>query len=117
MKALRILIAEDEAVIALLLEEVLVAMGHQICANVSTAQEAVEAAARSTPDLLVIDAGLGEGSGIEAVATISAVQPVAHIFMTGNVAAVRAACPHALILAKPFHEADLVAAIEQAFPD
>jgi|JI10StandDraft_1071094.scaffolds.fasta_scaffold1669424_1 CheY-like chemotaxis protein len=114
MRPLRILIAEDEAVIALLLEEVLSAMGHEVCANLTTAEDAVAAAAEHEPDLLIIDAGLGDGSGIDAAAQIHAARPVAHIFMTGNVAAVRSQCPHALILEKPFHEADLQSAIERA---
>lgn len=114
MPPLRILIAEDEAVIALLMEELLSAMGHSVCANLSTAQDAVAAAAAHAPDLLIIDAGLGEGSGIEAVAQIHAERPVAHIFMTGNVAAVRRQCPQAVILEKPFHEADLEDAIKRA---
>lgn len=114
MPPLRILIAEDEAVIALLLEEVLSAMGHEVCANLATAEAAIAAAAQMAPDLLIIDAGLGEGSGIDAVAQIQASRPVAHIFMTGNVAAVRRQCPLAVILEKPFHEADLERAIQQA---
>jgi len=114
MTRLRILIAEDEAIIAMLLGEVLQALGHDICASVATEEDAVATAATEQPDLIIIDAGLGAGSGMAAIAQINAVRPTPHIFITGNTASVRAAQPNAIILEKPFYEACLVNAIEQA---
>ncbi len=114
MKSLRILIAEDEAIIAMLLGEVLSALGHNICATVVTEDEAVAAALAHVPDLIIIDAGLREGSGIAAMTTINAEHFTPHLFITGNAARVRALQPKAVVLEKPFHEAALVAAIERA---
>jgi two-component system, response regulator PdtaR len=114
MLPLRILIAEDEAVIALLLNDVLTGLGHSVCAHTTTVQDTVEAAALHRPDLLLIDVGLGNQSGIDAIALITAVQPVRHIYMSGNAHAVRQKCPGAVILEKPFHEADLSEAIRRA---
>lgn len=88
MRALSILIAEDEAIIAMLLGEVLTGLGHTICASVATAGEAVTAAREHHPDLIIVDAGLRESSGVDAMETILAEGDVPHIFMSGNKAGV-----------------------------
>ena len=49
MKALRVLVIEDDALIAMLLAELLAGMGHDVCATAATEAEAVIAAARSKP--------------------------------------------------------------------
>ncbi len=116
MAPLRILIAEDEAVIAMLLGEVLTGLGHNICASVATADEAVAAAREHHPDLIIIDAGLRDSSGVDAMAAILAVGMVPHIFMSGDKAAVLAQRPGALVMEKPFDEDALVAAIDRAIP-
>jgi CheY-like chemotaxis protein len=111
MTPLSILIAEDEAVIAMLLDEVLTGLGHSVCANVSTADEAVDAARRHHPDLILIDAGLRDSSGVDAMAIILAAGPVSHIYMSGDKAAVLRQQPGALVIEKPFDEDALVAAM------
>jgi response regulator RpfG family c-di-GMP phosphodiesterase len=68
MKNLRVLIIEDDGLIALLLENVLEGMGHQVCATASTETAAVDAAHRYLPDLVIADAHLRSGSGVSAVA-------------------------------------------------
>lgn len=114
MTPLSILIAEDEAVIAMLLGEVLINLGHRICASVATADEAVAAALAHNPDLIIIDAGLRDSSGVDAIAEITASASVAHIFISGNKSAVLAQRPHALVIEKPFDEDTLIAAIAMA---
>jgi len=112
--SLSILIAEDEAVIAMLLGEVLVSLGHSICASVATADEAVVAALAHNPDLIIIDAGLRDSSGMDAIAEITKTAPVAHIFISGNKAAVLAKRPTALVIEKPFDEEMLIATMDIA---
>ena len=70
MKSLRVLVIEDDALIAMLLSELLAGMGHAVCATAATESEAVTAAARYRPDLMIVDAGLGQGSGVSAVEEI-----------------------------------------------
>jgi two-component system, response regulator PdtaR len=70
IKALRVLIIEDDALIAMLLAELLAGMGHDVCASAATEAEAVIAATRYGPDLMIVDAGLGRGSGVSAVEEI-----------------------------------------------
>lgn len=111
MSALSILVVEDEAIIGMLLSEVLTDMGHQVCAVVAAEDEAVAAAELHHPDLLIVDAGLAVGSGVAAVDTILASRFVPHVFTTGNALKVRLQKPDAVILEKPFHEAELAEAI------
>jgi DNA-binding response OmpR family regulator len=108
---LRILIAEDNALIGMLLEQMLTAFGHDVCAVETTEKATVASAARHRPDLVIVDVGLRLGSGINAVQTILRSHFVAHIFVTGDRAAVQTHMPDAVILEKPFNEAKLERAI------
>ncbi len=58
MTALRVLVVEDEAIIAMLFADLLVAMGHEVCAIEATEAGAVAAAVRCRPDLMIVDAHL-----------------------------------------------------------
>ena len=81
--ALTLLICEDEAIIALALEQALEAMGHQICAIVATAEEAVAAACRYRPDAVMMDIMLrGPRDGIEAAREILVRFGIRSLFMT-----------------------------------
>src|SRR3954454_11694704 len=84
MKALRVLVIEDDALIAMLLTEMLAGMGHDVCATAATEAEAVIAATRYGPDLMIVDAGLGRGSGVSAVEEILRAGPLAHVFISGD---------------------------------
>lgn len=111
---LRILIVEDEAIIAMLLKETVEGWGHVVCAIAKTEADAVDAAIRDQPDLIIADAGLKVGSGILAMETISKTHSIPHVFVTGNVRKVRALRPDAVVLEKPFFTHDLVDAIDRA---
>jgi two-component system, response regulator PdtaR len=114
MTALRILVVEDESTIAMLLAEVLVGMGHEVCAIAATETEAVAAAARSRPDLMIVDARLGDGSGVSAVEEILRAGFIPHVFVTAEASRVQALRPSAVVIQKPFREADLARAIQRA---
>ena len=114
MPQLSILIIEDEAIIGMLLSEVLVGLGHSVIGVVGTESAAVTLAAEYQPDLLIVDAGLTKGNGISAVDHIIADRYVPHFFTTGNALKVRLMKPDAIILEKPFHEAEIVNAIALA---
>ena len=111
---LQILIVEDDAVVARLYGEVLEGMGHEVCAIVGDEAQAVAAALRHKPDLMLVDQRLAAGSGVGAVAEILATLFIPHIFVCGNPAPVRLLRPDAVVLRKPFHEVELAAAIELA---
>jgi CheY-like chemotaxis protein len=114
MKALRVLVIEDDALIAMLLAELLAGMGHDVCATAATEAEAVAAAACHRPDLMIVDAGLGQGSGVSAVEEILRARPVAHVFISGDAGRVHARKPDAIVVRKPFREAELARAIDTA---
>ncbi|MFO1018053.1 MAG: response regulator [Hyphomonadaceae bacterium] len=79
----RILIIEDEAVIAMDLSDLVTAAGHNVCAVETTASGAVAAAKRELPDLVLADIQLADGSsGIDAVKEILASFEVPVIFIT-----------------------------------
>src|SRR2546423_15643612 len=84
MKALRVLVIEDDALIAMLLAELLACMGHDVCATAATEAEAVSAAARSRPDLMIVDAGLGRGNGVVAGADIIRAGPFLTVVIDGH---------------------------------
>ena len=70
MKALRTLVVEDDAIIGRLLAEALEGLGHTVCAVESNLAKAVAAASHWRPDLMIVDVGLGEASGVLAVKEI-----------------------------------------------
>ena len=112
--SMRVLVVEDDALIGELLSEMLVGLGYDVCAVAATESQAVAEAALTRPDLLIVDANLGDGSGIDAVKTISAAGPVAHVFTSGDAGKVRHLMPGSVVVQKPFDEAGLTDAIARA---
>ena len=88
MKALRILLVEDDVMIGALLADVLKNMGHDVCAIEVTQEAAVTAASHYRPELVITDVRLGDGSGISAIDEILRIRFVPHLFMTGNISKV-----------------------------
>jgi two-component system, response regulator PdtaR len=114
MTALRVLIVEDEAIVAMLFADLLVAMGHEVCAIEATEAGAVAAAVRCRPDLMIVDAHLMDGSGASAVAAILRAGFVPHVFVSGDPLTDQPLALGSVALQKPFREADLVRAIGSA---
>lgn len=112
--SLRILVVEDNVIIAMLLETMLADMGHEVCAIEGAETGAVAAAARYLPDLLIVDAGLSEGNGVSAVDRILRDGFVPHIFVSGYGLMPEMVDPRAVRLSKPYNERDLIAAIHRA---
>lgn len=115
MKPLRILVVEDNALLALVLEELLVGMGHQVCATASTEVTAVNAADQQKPDLMIVDVGLRQGSGISAVDQICRLRPTPYFFLSGDAGRIRATKPDAIVLQKPFRLDDLAKTMDRAW--
>jgi CheY-like chemotaxis protein len=114
MKALRVLVVEDDAMIAMLFAEVLAGMGHDVCAIEATEADAVATAVRCRPDLMIVDVRLGDGSGVSAVEEILRTGPVPHVFVSGDTSRVQTLRPGAVVIQKPFRESDLARAIQRA---
>jgi two-component system, response regulator PdtaR len=111
-KPLRIVIAEDEVIVGVLLAEMLEGLGHSVCAIEATELGLVMAATRFRPDLMIVDVRLGSGNGVAAVEHVLQIDFIPHVFISGAAVQVREA--GAVVLQKPFWEADIVDAMERA---
>jgi two-component system, response regulator PdtaR len=114
MNGLRILVVEDDAVIGMMLAEMLEDMGHDVCSIEATEADAVTAADRCRPDLMIVDVMLKDGNGVSAVAKILRVGPVPHLFVGADLRRLKALRPSAVAIQKPYREADLTQAIQLA---
>jgi CheY-like chemotaxis protein len=110
MTALKVLVVEDDAMIGMLLAEMLGEMGYDVCAVATTEDDAVADATRCRPGLMIVDEHLLEGSGLSAVNRILRTGPVPCVFISG--APVYPKRPGTTVLQKPFLEADLIRAIQ-----
>lgn len=117
--ATSVIVVEDEPLIAANIQDLLEQMGHTVLTTVSDGREAVAAAGRLHPDLVLMDIGLeGEMDGIEAAATLYEQLGIPVVFLTGSGDAAtinRAARARPFgYLIKPFSEAELRGALEVA---
>ena len=109
-----ILIVEDEALVALMMEEILTGAGYRVCGIAESPPAARRLAAKHAPSHAVIDVRLARGGdGIALAAALAASSTIGILFATGNPGEVRqrAAAGHGC-LAKPFEPDCLIAAIQ-----
>jgi PAS domain S-box-containing protein len=80
-----ILIVEDEAVSAAMIEHQLVKLGYGIAGIAGSGEEAITLAERCRPDLVLMDIGLeGEMDGMQAATIIRRRFEIPVIYLTGN---------------------------------
>jgi CheY-like chemotaxis protein len=97
-----VLIIEDEALIALDLQEMLSTVGATTFDFAETEREAVDAARAHRPDIIMSDVMLREGTGPKAVAAIQGeMGPLPVIFITATPESCTACDPPAIVLGKP----------------
>jgi AmiR/NasT family two-component response regulator len=111
---LKVLIAEDDLLIASLAEEIIVEAGYEVCGVARTVAGAVELARKHKPDLAVIDLRLAErGCGSEIAAQLSDLPRLGVLYTSGDMlhAMLTTAGLHASI-AKPYRSSDLVRGLE-----
>jgi DNA-binding NtrC family response regulator len=118
-KSARILVVEDEAVVALDVEDRLRRLGHQVVGTADSSASALALAAEMRPDLVLMDIALRDGGdGIAAAERLRAELAVPVVFVTAFADAdtlerAKRVSPHGYIV-KPFDERDLRATIEIA---
>lgn len=120
-RPLRLVIVEDEAIIALALQQALKSLGHHVCAVAATAPSAVTAAAEHRPDLILMDIKLqGEEDGICAALAIWSRYRIRSLFMSAFDTAsthLRALAAQPVgFLAKPYRLDDLRRTLETLTP-
>ena len=80
----KIMIVEDEIIIAVSLRRKLVNAGYKVCELVDTGEKAIEGMKEEEPDIILMDILLkGVMNGIEAAREIRAIRNIPIIFMTG----------------------------------
>jgi len=107
---LKILIVEDDLMIADMAEEILVDAGYEVCGIARTVDEGVSLARRHKPDLALIDLRLADGGlGTSMAAQLVPFGDLCILYATGNMAQVvlTAADGHACI-SKPYRSLDLL---------
>ena len=115
----KILIVEDENIVAIDLQKRLMNLGYDIVGVVSTGEEAIKKAIATSPDLILMDVRLkGEMDGIEAASALRFQQGIAVVYLSvyaDNDTLKRASKtePFGYIL-KPFEERELHTTIEMA---
>lgn len=115
MESLRILIADDETLITMSLSTMLQNMGHQVVGRVRSGEDAVEAARKVSPDLILMDIRMGDMDGIEASRRILSERSVPIIILTafsnGDLIERADAVGVSGYIVKPVTENDLLPAI------
>jgi len=113
----RVLVIEDEAVIAMDIVVTVRSAGHTVVGVADTEAKAVALSEEFRPDLILADVQLKDGdSGIEAVEKIMQISEVPVIFVTGFPEAFLTGdkVEPAFLLTKPFDPEALTATISQA---
>ena len=119
MKKARLLIVEDEAIVAEDLEMAITDIGYEVVGRAVSADEAVKKAVELKPDLILMDIVLkGKKTGIDASDEIKAKMDMPIIFLTAYtditlIDEAKSTEPYAYLV-KPFQERQLLAAIEMA---
>jgi two-component system cell cycle sensor histidine kinase/response regulator CckA len=119
VRAARLLVVEDERIVARSLGKQLTALGYEVIASVPSGQEAIKQAGQLRPDLVLMDINLeGPMDGVEAAATIRKqfLLPVVYLTAYSNKEILERAKitePFGYIL-KPYEERELHVVIETA---
>jgi two-component system, response regulator PdtaR len=114
----RVVVAEDEAIIRLDLVETLRAEGYDVVADTGRGDEAVDLVAAHTPDIALLDVKMPGLDGIDATRVIAEHKTTAVVLLTAfsqRDLIDRASDAGAMAyLVKPYQAADLVPALETA---
>ena len=117
-RRLRVVIAEDEALIRLDLREMLIDEGYEVVGEASDGERAVSLASELTPDLVICDIKMPKMDGITAAAQITEQRIAPVVMLTAFsqrdlIERARDAGAMAYLV-KPFDKRDLLPAIEMA---
>lgn len=115
---MRVLIAEDEALIRMDLREMLEEDGHQVVGEAGDGETAVEMARELAPDIIFMDIEMPVMSGLDAACVLATEQvaPVVMVTAFSQSSYVDRACDAGAMgyLVKPFSKADIMPAMQIA---
>lgn len=119
MEKKRILLVEDEAIVAMTIEDSLANMGYEVVGTVDNGLSAIELAEKESPDLIIMDIRInGDIDGIEAAGRINVNMDIPVIFLTAHsdektLSRALEVKPYSYLI-KPFREKELYSNIETA---
>ena len=107
----RVLLVEDESVVAMLLEDMLAEFGYEVVGPVARLDKAMEMAQREALDLAILDVNLN-GKEVYPAAAALAARGIPFVFVTGyGKSSVRAPYGDRPTLQKPFLRSEMYAAL------
>jgi AmiR/NasT family two-component response regulator len=116
--AVRVVIAEDEAVIRLDLKEILEEEGYEVVGETGRGDEAVELVRQTSPDLAILDIRMPGMDGLAAAREIAGERRAAVLILTAfsqrNLIEEARDAGALAYLVKPFQTSELIPAIEVA---
>ncbi len=112
-EAKRILVVEDEALVAMLVEDALADAGYDVLGPATTVSEALALLGRERPDAVVLDLNLA-GESSTPVADTLAQRGIPYVIATGyGASALPPGHERAAVLAKPYDPTELAAVLER----
>ena len=112
----RVIIAEDEAIVRLDIKEILLSAGHEVVGETGRGDEAVDLAAETKPDLAILDVKMPGLSGIQAAREITRDARVAVMVLTAfsqrELIEEARDAGVAAYLVKPFRRDELLSAVD-----
>lgn len=118
MDKARILVVEDDPIISTDILMTLIKAGYPVCEVVSSGEDAIEAAGRLLPDLVLMDVNVsGTMNGVDTARVLVNRYAVPSLFVSGASEQSLAATvdfPNMGLLRKPFMAADLTEHVEAA---
>jgi len=115
----RLMLVEDERVVAMNLSQRLGMLGYDVHAVASSGAEALERASQAWPDVVLMDIRIdGNIDGIETAEQLNSIRPVPVVYLTAHsdeatLARARGSRPFGYLL-KPFSEREMHATIQMA---
>lgn len=109
----RILVIEDEALVAMLVEDALIDAGFSVIGPARSVAEAMSLLAREEPAAVVLDLNLGGETSL-SVADALVARGIPFVVATGyGAAGLPESHRHVPVLPKPYDPADLMAVVEK----
>ncbi|SFC97270.1 response regulator [Tropicimonas isoalkanivorans] len=114
---MKIMICEDNIVIAMSIEMLLEDSGFESAGIVTTRTACLQECDANRPDMVLVDLDLADGpTGVALVRDLHA-RGIPSIIVSGQTSVIDlSGSPAVAVLEKPFHDAALIALLEQSLP-